>query len=182
MRLFGKPNSLIDRFDRAEWITPPFDLSLSIPVSSSSSSISAAEAGTTEVNEYQTIFRALTARLKTNTTLDLIFSSSGFIQEHTKLPYLSVNSLGHSLGWKDTTKFRFEETAYAFIIYAEQLEELLRLIDQVEELFDGYILNLKSPLGFENLQWLSRRISELEPGLYQAIIIYEIIVDRITNR
>ena len=28
MRLFGKVNSAIDRFDRAEWMTPPFDLSL----------------------------------------------------------------------------------------------------------------------------------------------------------
>ena len=26
MRLFGKLYSTIDRFDRAEWLTPPFDL------------------------------------------------------------------------------------------------------------------------------------------------------------
>lgn len=31
MRLFGKVNSLIDRFDRAAWLTPPFDFLL-IPV------------------------------------------------------------------------------------------------------------------------------------------------------
>ncbi len=30
MRLFGKVNSLIDRFDRAEWMTLPFDLSLRV--------------------------------------------------------------------------------------------------------------------------------------------------------
>jgi len=29
MRLFGKVNSAIDRFDRAGWVTPPFDLELS---------------------------------------------------------------------------------------------------------------------------------------------------------
>lgn len=26
MRLFGRVNGAIDRFDRAEWLTPPFDL------------------------------------------------------------------------------------------------------------------------------------------------------------
>jgi hypothetical protein len=28
VRLFGKANGSIDRFDRAEWLTPPFDLDL----------------------------------------------------------------------------------------------------------------------------------------------------------
>ena len=28
MRLFGKVNGTIDRFDRAQWMTPPFDLAL----------------------------------------------------------------------------------------------------------------------------------------------------------
>ena len=28
MRLFGETDGLLDRFDRAEWMTPPFDLSL----------------------------------------------------------------------------------------------------------------------------------------------------------
>ena len=29
MRLFGKVNSTIDRFDRATWMTPPFDQAFS---------------------------------------------------------------------------------------------------------------------------------------------------------
>lgn len=32
MRLFGKVDGAIDRFDRAEWLTGPFDLSWGAPV------------------------------------------------------------------------------------------------------------------------------------------------------
>lgn len=29
MRLFGKVDNTVDRFDRAQWLTPPFDLAFS---------------------------------------------------------------------------------------------------------------------------------------------------------
>jgi hypothetical protein len=32
MRLFGKVDGTVDRFDRAEWLTPPFDLAFSTAV------------------------------------------------------------------------------------------------------------------------------------------------------
>lgn len=32
MRLFSLPNGVVDRFDRAAWMTPPFDLALDMIV------------------------------------------------------------------------------------------------------------------------------------------------------
>lgn len=34
MRLFGKVDSAIDRYDRAGWLTPPFDLAFAVPTPS----------------------------------------------------------------------------------------------------------------------------------------------------
>jgi len=31
MRIFGKVDNTIDRFDRAQWLTPPFDLAFVVP-------------------------------------------------------------------------------------------------------------------------------------------------------
>jgi len=105
-----------------------------------------------------------------------------FVLEKSKLPYVYISKSANVLSWKDSCLSRYESGNYNIHVYTETLQELLDLLKELEDIYNYGILNLTNEFKrFINIQLISSLIQEEIPQLFHGILIYEIIIEKITD-
>lgn len=107
--------------------------------------------------------------------------TSGFLLEGTKLPYSYLSQLSNTLDWKDTCSRRYEQSVYQYTVYAEDYDELNRILDRIEEIYDWKTINLNHPRVLTLLEFLGRKTQVSLPQLYHGSVAYSIIIERALN-
>jgi len=126
------------------------------------------------IEHYDHIFAAFTGTLK---PVDIL-EASGFVLEDTKLPFTTLAQLSNTLGSRYSCGTRLEHGLYQLTTFAEDLNELIDILDEHESVltFKTFILN--SPYLLTLLELHERSIKELEPQLIRGCLEYNTVVEK----
>lgn len=102
----------------------------------------------------------------------------GFQRGDAKLPYINVVKLSNALVQKNSCGDREEESFYQFTVTCNDKPRLKVLAKAVQDLYDGQPLVVSSRRVLSVL-WESTEYGELEPGIFQADIVFQILAEKV---
>lgn len=107
------------------------------------------------------------------------FVSPGYAAEKTDQPYITVPKITEQLDWNNT-KGRIDGVKYPITVHAEDLHELIAIMDEVENSYDYCRFIIGSGEHLIN-EWVGTEIVELEPQQWVGKVNYEILVESSIN-
>lgn len=111
-----------------------------------------------------------------------ILRSSGFIYPDTKFPFVTIQKISTVLDILDSKNQAEEESIYQFLVFATSREQVLRIRKAIRSRYDYTFLPVRNR-NFLGIFWDGGTIREVQSGLYQGIIQYRILAERlITSR
>lgn len=109
--------------------------------------------------------------------VDRVLKTNEFTLEGQKLPYINLRKILNTFLEHDSCGNRLEEGLYQFVIYTTGKEELIEISKEIINLYDYSNLQCENRKILSNL-YLGKQVRELEPGLHNAILNFEIIVQK----
>lgn len=127
----------------------------------------------------ESIFAALKEKYNKSSLKHLY--QSGFLPETVRAddwPYINLTKIYAVPYETNTCNVRVEEHSYQFTAYCGTFKDAKNIVRDIEEIYDYSHLNY---FRRHSLFWNGSNIIEAEPGIYQSIVEYVILVERDTN-
>jgi len=107
--------------------------------------------------------------------VDVLYS--GAAQDRVKFPYIVLSKISNTLDTLSTCFTRLENNLFQIGIFSDNYEDLLRRVDEVENLLEGADFQIGNRL-FTTIEFVNKSIDEPVSGVYQAFLVVEIIVEK----
>lgn len=107
-----------------------------------------------------------------------ILRSSGLITPDTKFPFTTIRKISTVATGMDTCNALEEESLYEFHTFTTRRKQLTRIQEAIKSRFDYASLPV-SNRNFLGIFWDGATIRESEVGLYQGIVRYRILAERL---